>query len=635
MTGSCSTTGGLAEAPVSRWGQWMDRMVGADLRSLAATRIAVASIVLLDLLLRARDLTAHYSDRGLLPRNGWFEIYGESWRVSLHLLSGKPAIIAALFGVAALFAVLLLVGYRTRLASVATFVLLASLHSRNPLLLNLGDKLLIILVLWGIFVPWGARLSMDAALDPSSGRHSDRAHRVVSVGTAALVLQMPVVYLFTGLLKRGYEWRLEFSAVSYSLRAEQFVTAFGKLLSQLPLGLLQAVTVGVLLLELIGPVLFFLPRRTALLRTVLILVFTSLQMSFLLMLTVGLFPLVSTAALLPLIPSEVWQRLLRKRAPAQIHYDVDCGFCFKSAAIIATFLGAPRPLPAQNDESIHADLERMQSWVVEYDGRRHFAWDGFVALVRASPLHPMAALLALRPVAAVGNRAYRAVADRRWLGGKMLGWLDGRRVDHRLPKPLAALCVGLMVFGMADNLSGVGVPVRIPERLEWVGAVFHVKQHWRMFAPSPRRDTMWMVPEGHLADGQRMDLLHGVPADDQKPELLSEWFPNARWRKYMVEIGRTERRLHRSYFTDYFCRNWNEAVEEPEQARWVLLYEYRKPSVLVGNGPEATRTLLHRRQCRSADESPLVSSKAAQGTEWDVLDDEAAPQAMVPDGDDA
>ena len=41
---------------------------GADLRSLAAFRIALALLVLADLLNRARDLTADYTDFGVTPR---------------------------------------------------------------------------------------------------------------------------------------------------------------------------------------------------------------------------------------------------------------------------------------------------------------------------------------------------------------------------------------------------------------------------------------------------------------------------------------------------------------------------------------------------------------------------------------
>lgn len=604
--GSCSVGSGLPRAPVSRWGKLLDRLVGADLRSLAAARVAVASIVLFDLLMRARDLTAHYSDDGVLPRDAWHEYYGYGWRLSLHLLSGRPEVIAVLFGVAAVFALMLLAGYRTRLATLASFVMLASLHGRNPLVLNGGDDLLVLVLLWGAFVPWGARFSVDAALDPVGGRMPER---VLSVGTAVLVLQMPIVYFFTGLLKEGPEWRSDFSAVAYTLRAEEYTTAIGKWMTILPLEFLQLVTISVLVLELAGPVLMFMPKRTALFRMPVILLFAGLQLGFGASLSVGIFPLISTAALLPLVPTEVWQRLFRPRAQAQIHYDADCGFCFKTASILATFLGAPRPKAAQNDESIYADLEKMKSWVVEHEGRRHFGWDGFVAVVRASPVHPMAEVLSLPAIVKIGRRAYRSVADRRWAGGRMLGWLEGRRVNYRLSRPLSAVCLAFFSYGMVDNLAGVGAPVQIPERMYWVGSVFHVFQDWAMFAPGPPLQTKWVMPEGRLASGERIDMLNGVPREGGKPELVSEWFPNARWRKYFANITRGDRSMHRSYATAYFCRTWNEVHDGPDHVRWVRLYEYTRPSVLEGENVAPRKTLLRRRKCAGSDESPLVSAR--------------------------
>lgn len=53
-------------------GRWVGARIvdvfGADLRSLGVFRIVLALLVLADLANRATDMTAHYSDRGILPR---------------------------------------------------------------------------------------------------------------------------------------------------------------------------------------------------------------------------------------------------------------------------------------------------------------------------------------------------------------------------------------------------------------------------------------------------------------------------------------------------------------------------------------------------------------------------------------
>ena len=45
---------------------------GADLRSLALMRIGAATLLLVDLAMRAGDLIAHYTDAGVLPRERAF-----------------------------------------------------------------------------------------------------------------------------------------------------------------------------------------------------------------------------------------------------------------------------------------------------------------------------------------------------------------------------------------------------------------------------------------------------------------------------------------------------------------------------------------------------------------------------------
>src|SRR5918998_185013 len=211
--------------PVLRWGRAkLVEVFGADLRSLAAFRMVLAALVLADLASRAPDLYAHYTDRGVLPRSILLQEALNRWQVSLNLMSGELYVQALLFGVAALAALALLVGYRTRLMTVIVWVLLLSIQARNPLILNSGDTLLRMLLFWGMFLPLGAHWSVDRALKAAPSRLS---MHFLSLATVGLFMQIAFVYWFTAILKSGPAWRVDGTALYYALSIEEWVTPIG------------------------------------------------------------------------------------------------------------------------------------------------------------------------------------------------------------------------------------------------------------------------------------------------------------------------------------------------------------------------------------------------------------------------
>ena len=58
--------------------------------------------------------------------------------------------------VACLFAAMLMVGYRTRLATITTWILHLAVIERLPSITGGGDNLMRYLLLWSMFVPLGA-----------------------------------------------------------------------------------------------------------------------------------------------------------------------------------------------------------------------------------------------------------------------------------------------------------------------------------------------------------------------------------------------------------------------------------------------------------------------------------------------
>jgi hypothetical protein len=275
-----------------------------DVRSLAALRIALGGLLLVNLGDRARYLDVNYTDQGVLPR----EALGTT--LSLHALGGGIAFEACLFAVAALFAAMLFVGYRTRVATVASWLLLISLHNRNPPLLDGGDVLLGTLLLWSMFLPLGGCWSLDARRVGGGS-----ATTVFSAATVALLLQFVSLYLLGGLLKTGPDWRSTGAAIQLALEQSWWSLPRGQFLLRYP-GLLRMMSLAVPWFEIIGSLLMFVPVWTGPVRMVTIAAFALFQLGLGWCIQLHLFPWVCTAAALPFIPSSFWDRVARPPHPA-------------------------------------------------------------------------------------------------------------------------------------------------------------------------------------------------------------------------------------------------------------------------------------------------------------------------------
>jgi hypothetical protein len=282
----------------------LGELISIDLRALAALRIGLALLILIDLALRARDLVAHYTDAGVLTRADLLQLDGRRAFASLHFISGAWQVQALLFSLAAVCAVALLVGYRTRLAAVASWIFLVSLNARNPMVVQGGDVLTRLVLFWSMFLPLGARFSIDSA----RGRAMTApARRFLSVATVALLAQIVLMYWVTAWRKSDPEWRTEGTALYYALSLDALATPLGSLLRELP-ALLKPLTFGVLWLEILGPILLFSPVLTTPIRALTVLAFVLLHVGIGLTMRIGLFPWIAALVMVVFVPSSVWDR---------------------------------------------------------------------------------------------------------------------------------------------------------------------------------------------------------------------------------------------------------------------------------------------------------------------------------------
>ena len=555
------------------------QIFGIDLRSLALFRVAIAAILIIDLLVRLSDLSTHYTDWGVLPRDVVIENTISSWSFSLHLMNGSFTGQVLLFSTQLVFAFLLLVGYRTRVAAVVSWVLLVSLQSRNPMVLSGADDVLRMTMFWAMFLPIGARFSVDRALSTNVETSPD-TH--ISVGAVALLAQVSLIYLFAFLFKIHPVWIGEYSALYYMFSIDLFANEFAQFLLGFPT-LLKFMTAASISFELAGAILVWSPVFTTQVRLLTILAITSMHIGIASTMGLGIFPFISIAAILVFLPGATWDWLFERlrtssRAGVRIYFDSGCDFCRKAIGLLCTFALIPgtRTISADEDPKILGILQTENSWVaVDHNEAIHLRFKALVYVIRQSPIFfPVGWLLSIPPAPAIGDKLYRAVASRRTgLSGffKVLPW---RTFSVSIPRWQQFLAGLFLVYVITYNISLYDrFNWKITENTDWVTevqdfAAIGLYQNWKLFAPYPMKDDGWYVIPGKLADGQIVDLWRkGSSVNWDKPSQVRHDYKNNRWVKYMSNIWMAKNSHYRVYFGRYLCRDWNSDHDGLEELR--------------------------------------------------------------------
>lgn len=542
-----------------------------DLRSLALFRLTLGFAFLIDLLSRARDLRAHYSYFGVMPEPAGLD---SVFLKSLYVIVGSVHFQASIFLLAGLCAVAVAVGYKTRLATLACWFLLLWIQSRNNLVFQGGDKLLLLMFFWGIFLPLGARYSVDSAMDDTLP--SEASNNYFSMGTVAILLQVACLYFFSALLKNTSEWMPDGTALHYALHLGSFVRPVGEWMLHFP-SLLQWLTYYVWILELIGPFLLFSPWFFLSLRLSLWVQFVALHVGIVLCMNVGLFPLFNTVSLLLFIPSWFWDRLIpslqsREKIALTIFYDEDCGFCRKMCLLLKAFLVLPSAsiLPAQPCPEVFEVMERKNSWVV-YDskGLAYTQWDGVLLLFRCSPIFwPIATVLGLSLFHPIGTGIYQMIANNRGTLSRLTKFVHSDHADDQgavRPSLFAELLVGFLALYMVFiNVTTVpNLPFTLSDPVPFIQRSLGLNQIWDMFAPSPREWDGWYVVSGQLIAGTAVNVSNGeLKTPNLEDSSLQEYpYSSYRWRKYLQNIVATKFQGDRKHYGAYLCRLWNESHE--------------------------------------------------------------------------
>ena len=481
------------------------RLFSIDGRSLAAFRIGIGALVLVDLWTRSSAIEQHYSDLGILPREAYARLLQVSdWQWSVHLWTGSMAGQYALFVGAAAAACALIAGYRTRAAAVVTWALLVSLQARNPMVLYGADQLLRLLLFWSMFLPLGSSIRCppaacrraidrrpEVASNPATTRH-------LSMATAALLLQPCVMYFFAGLLKSNVSWQSG-AALGHALSSDMYVTPFGRMLAGFP-ELVSMLGRGVPWVEIFAPMLLLMPWKTTAFRKVGLPLLVAFHVAMGSALHTGLFQPAALVALIPFLPAGFWDRL------GIGHGEVTEASIEKSASLAS---------PA----ALSSSFVRWRSTVVQAVVAFLFAY-GLAWNVVGLNVHQYAAQQGLNWM-------------REW-------WGKGR----------TGVPLSFRDYAVERRMGGFG----------WIGRVSALHQRWDMFENVGPEYRGWPVIAGTLTDGQKVSVLDGGPPGDQGSRLAPEaplgFYPGTRWLVYFTYLRTSGTQQARELLPAVVTRDW-------------------------------------------------------------------------------
>jgi hypothetical protein len=243
------------------------------------------------------NLTAFFTDEGILPRRDVLLQYGE--RVTVLGLFGQTWQVAIFWALSLVVAVLLTVGWRSRLMSFLAFVVVSSFSWRDPLILDGSDLVFRLMPLWMAFTDCGARYSLDAM-----ARRERREPTGIGWALPVRVMELQVawIYLATGLEKMaGTLWPAGL-ANWYALQLEH---TFGRWWAKpiaTNLTLVAISTYWTLFVEHAFLFLAMLPSKIA--RVLAVLLGASLHLGILTLMNVGNFPVIMLSTLVLFLPAE-------------------------------------------------------------------------------------------------------------------------------------------------------------------------------------------------------------------------------------------------------------------------------------------------------------------------------------------
>lgn len=190
--------------------------------TLAMLRIGFSTLALIALSLLLFDFDAWFTEHGYVPRSAQFGWVGEQWRLSLIWGTTNPLAVKAVYAMTMLAAIGSILGLFTRVSTALLALGVLSLHHHNTMILNSGDTLLRLCLIYIAFSPSGCALSLDRRIAIAKGKATSEHPMVRVTGQRLVGFQLALMYLTTVWWKWfGFYWR-DMTATYYPTQLREF-----------------------------------------------------------------------------------------------------------------------------------------------------------------------------------------------------------------------------------------------------------------------------------------------------------------------------------------------------------------------------------------------------------------------------
>ncbi|MBS2028693.1 MAG: hypothetical protein JST54_12395 [Deltaproteobacteria bacterium] len=263
---------------------WVGQM---DLRGIALFRIGLGLFLIFDLLDFAPDLRAWFSNEGVLPLSPFLGQWARSTRFVLMDAFSTPLLVWVYWAIALAVSIAVVLGYRTRLASVLAFVLFAGFQERLPPLFDGSDTVLRLMLFWHMLTASGNVWSLDALRAEKAGRPLSRTGMALPVRMTGV--QIGWIYFCSVFWKMGgWKWH-DGTAVHYGLHLSHvFARPWAAALADV-LPVVQFITYFTLVLEASFLFLTHFPYKPRLFKAIALLAGVALHGGIFLTINVGHF----------------------------------------------------------------------------------------------------------------------------------------------------------------------------------------------------------------------------------------------------------------------------------------------------------------------------------------------------------